>query len=74
MGQTKKITLKHNDKVIELTNGSKYGYVNGVKKTLDESVEIVNGRVVLPIRFVTENLGASVTWNKKISTSKGNYI
>jgi len=63
-GANKKVTLKHNDKVIELTNGSKYGYVNGAKKTLDESAEIVNGRVVVPIRFVTENLGASVTWNK----------
>jgi len=63
-GANKKVTFKHNDKIIELTNGRKYGYVNGVKKTLDESVEIVNGRVVVPIRFVTENLGAKVSWDK----------
>jgi putative multiple sugar transport system substrate-binding protein len=52
------------DKNIVLTIGSATAMVNGVKTTLDVAPKILpTGRTVVPLRFVTENLGAKVEWN-----------
>jgi branched-chain amino acid transport system substrate-binding protein len=49
---------------IVLTIGSTTATVNGVKKTLDVAPKILpTGRTVVPIRFVSENIGAKVEWN-----------
>lgn len=62
--KNKKVTIIRKGKKVEITNGQKVGYVNGVKKNLDESVQIIDGRVYVPLRFVSESLGAQVSWNK----------
>ena len=44
--------------------------VNGQNKTLDVAPVIINDRTMLPLRFITENLGAEVGWDgteKKIT-------
>lgn len=53
---------------VELWIGKNYAMVNGVKKPIDpNSTEvapiIVNSRTMVPLRFVVENLGATLTWN-----------
>ncbi|MCU7667796.1 copper amine oxidase N-terminal domain-containing protein [Bacillus thuringiensis] len=63
--KAKKVTVTHKNKKIELTNGKKEGLVNGKKKKLDESVQIINGKVYVPLRFVSESLGTKVNWNAK---------
>jgi hypothetical protein len=47
--------------------------VNGVTKWIDDTnhkvmPEIINGRTMLPLRFVTENLGAKVGWDGTTKT------
>jgi len=60
---TQKITIELSDKIIELIIGSNIAYVNDEQKELDTAPEIINGRTLLPIRFISENLGYNVDWN-----------
>jgi outer membrane protein assembly factor BamB len=48
--------------IIKLKIGSTVATVGGREVTLDVPAEIVNGRTVVPLRFVVENLGAKVEW------------
>ena len=58
---------------IILTIGAKTAQVFGKTKTNDVAPKIVNGRTMLPARFVAENLGADVLWDgeKGLVTIKG---
>ena len=50
--------------VIKLTIGDVNATVNGENVVNDVAPMIVNGRTMLPIRFVAENLGAKVYWDE----------
>jgi len=50
---------------IILTVGKQEIVVNGDKKTIDAAPYIKNSRTLVPIRFVTEAIGANVSWNDK---------
>ncbi len=71
---TKSITLyaKWNEKApavkIVLTIDSKDALVNGEVKTNDVAPVIVNDRTMLPIRFLAEALGATVSWVEETRT------
>ena len=54
--------------VVELTIGNRTGYVNDMPKALDAAPMIRNSRTMLPVRFVAENLGATVGWDGATST------
>lgn len=60
---SKNITIQKDSNTIVLTPGSKTALVNGKEVPLDVSVEFVNGRTMLPLRFVSEELGLEVAWN-----------
>ncbi|RIE17132.1 sugar ABC transporter substrate-binding protein [Candidatus Cryosericum septentrionale] len=52
------------DKNIVLTIGSITAMVNGVETTLDVAPKILpTGRTVVPVRFISETIGAKVDWN-----------
>ena len=53
---------------VKLQIGNMTGYVNGVASTLDAAPIIRNSRTMLPVRFVAENLGATVGWDGATST------
>ena len=46
-----------------ITVDSTYFKVNGGTYSLDVPAQIINNRVMLPIRFVIESIGYTVTWN-----------
>jgi len=52
------------NEAIKLLIGSKELLVCGLKKQMDAAAEIVNGRTMVPIRFVSENLGCDVKWDE----------
>ena len=56
-------TVKIGNKNIYIKIGEKVAYVNGIAKKLDVASTTINGRTMLPIRFVMENLGGNVTWD-----------
>jgi hypothetical protein len=47
--------------------------VNGKPYALDVVPKTINGRTMLPLRFVVENLGADVGWNNDTSEITINY-
>lgn len=49
--------------VLNLTIGRNTAFKNGTPVQLDASPQIVNGRTLVPLRFVSENLGAQVEWD-----------
>ena len=53
---------------INMTVNSMTAYVNGEAKTLDAAPVIKNSRTMLPVRFVAENLGATVGWDDATKT------
>ncbi|MBR5539092.1 MAG: copper amine oxidase N-terminal domain-containing protein [Clostridia bacterium] len=53
---------------IKMTIDSLTATVNGEAKTLDAAPIIRNSRTMLPVRFVAENLGATVSWDDATKT------
>ena len=62
-GEEKTVTITKEDTTIVITIGQEFAMVNGEAVQLDAPAYIENGRTFLPLRFVTENLGAEVVWN-----------
>jgi hypothetical protein len=68
----RKATISRDGDVIELWAGRNTARVNGLREHIDSSNSLLtpiikSGRIMLPLRFVTENLGFDVYWN---NTSK----
>lgn len=53
---------------MQLRIGSTQANVNGQVRTLDVPAKTLFGRTLVPLRFVSEALGASVSWNEAQST------
>ncbi|MBC7194160.1 MAG: PQQ-binding-like beta-propeller repeat protein [Caldisericia bacterium] len=67
-GVQRKVTISFKGDVIELWIDNPQAKVNGATKWIDENNHnvkpiIINGRTMLPIRFVAENLGCEVLWD-----------
>ena len=76
---TKAVTIKLGDTIIKIQIGNEVAYVNGSLKPIDPDnpnvkPEIVNGRTMVPLRFVVESLGAKVEWNGNTQTITITYI
>lgn len=73
-GSTSKVTIVFNKQTINLWIGKTTATVNGAAKNLDVAPYISStGRTMLPLRFVTENLGCNVIWNGPEQTVTINY-
>ncbi len=62
------VTINYNNQIIKLTINSKTALVNGASKALDVPAQIVNGRTLIPVRFVSESLNFKVEWDEKTQT------
>ncbi len=59
---TKAVTANRGDTVIILVIGSRTAYVDGRQILLEVPPKIVNDRTFVPLRFVSEAVGAAVEW------------
>jgi iron complex transport system substrate-binding protein len=66
--KTKKVTVTKGSSIVNLTVGSKQAQLNGKSTTLDAEPAIIDGRTLVPLRFVGESLGLWVTWDGATST------
>ncbi len=66
--ELQKVTITKGDTVIELFIGETTAYVNGNAVQLDAAPFIDNDRTYLPVRFVSEYLGAIVYWDADTRT------
>ena len=72
-GTERKVTITLSSTTIELWIGKSVAKVNGIDTPIDPSnsnvvPEIINSRTMLPLRFVTENLGCTVEWDGTTKT------
>lgn len=62
-GEDRTVTVKSGDTEIVLGIDSVKATVNGVETALSEAPEIIEGRTVVPVRFIAQALGMDVSWD-----------
>jgi CO/xanthine dehydrogenase Mo-binding subunit len=50
--------------IIKTTIGDQRIYVNGVARTMDVAPVIIQGRTLVPVRFISEAFGCDVNWDE----------
>ncbi len=60
---TKTVTLTRGATTVQLQIGNPKASVNGAPVTLDVPGIILNGRTLVPVRFISEAFGAQVNWD-----------
>ena len=60
--QTQHIVALRGAQTVELTIGSRQARVDGTPRLLDVPAFTITGRTMVPLRFVSESLGANVQW------------
>ncbi|WP_405724911.1 stalk domain-containing protein [Anaerotignum sp.] len=66
--ETQAVTIVDGDTTIVIYMGQPFATVNGTPIQLDAPAFITNGRTYLPVRFIAENLGATVNWDAEAKT------
>ncbi len=64
--ETQTVTAKKDGINIILTINSTAATVNGEEKTLLTAPEIINDSTMIPVRFISEQLGMAVDWNEEM--------
>jgi len=67
-GNTKKVTITLKGRKVVLQIGNRNYEVNGQQKQMDTVALLKESRTFVPVRFVSEALGATVNWNANIKT------
>lgn len=60
--EKKAVISEHSCEIIMYANQD-FATVNGENITLDCPAKLINGRIMIPVRFVAETLGADVSWD-----------
>lgn len=63
-----KATFILGNRVVQVTPGSTTLTINGTPVTMDAPAEIVNGRVMVPFRWIAQAFGAQVNWDDATQT------
>ena len=67
-GSTKTVTISQGDKEIKIVIGKKDYTINGEKSLMDTEALLKEDRTFVPVRFVSEGLGARVDWDPAVRT------
>ncbi|KXG44522.1 stalk domain-containing protein [Tepidibacillus decaturensis] len=67
-GNTKTVIGQKEDTTIILVVGNDFALVNGKSVKLEQKAKIINKSTMVPLRFVSEALGAKVTWDGNTKT------
>ena len=65
---TSTVTAVKDGKKISLTIGDKTLIAGGEAKTLDVPPQLIGSRTLVPVRAVSESLGANVNWDETSKT------
>ncbi|WP_018924399.1 copper amine oxidase N-terminal domain-containing protein [Salsuginibacillus kocurii] len=66
--ETRTVTGESDDTEIELTLGNDFATVNGSTETLGVPAQTMDGRTLVPLRFISESSGADVFWDNENRT------
>lgn len=64
----KKVSYKLEGKTIEMWIGKSVAVVNGVSVTVDPPPQVIKGSTMVPLRFISDNLGAGTEWRATTKT------
>lgn len=67
-GENRIVTASNDNNFIILPIDSRYATVSNRKIELDVAARIMEGRAMVPLRFIAESLGADVKWNHNTKT------
>lgn len=67
-GDTRAATVKTDDATVVVTIDNKQARVNGRRVMMDAPAFINDGRTLIPLRFISENLGYKVDWDGETQT------
>ena len=65
---TQSVVLQRYGNEIKMKIGSKTAYLNGEAHTLDTAPVVINGRTMLPIRFIADGFDVEVQWSSATQT------
>ncbi|WP_342438857.1 DUF5050 domain-containing protein [Paenibacillus sp. FSL L8-0436] len=65
---TSTITASKGAQTMEYTLGNYYARINGVECSLSSPGQVIDGDVMIPLRFVGETFGAELTWRPDIKS------
>ena len=65
---TKTVTITLGSNKVEMTIDSKTAYFNNKAQILDVAPVVLNGRTMLPARFIAESFGFDVNWDNDTKT------
>lgn len=68
--ETETVTAKKGDIRVSLKIGSTAVKKNNTDMTLDVPAQVINDRTMVPLRFVSEALGAQVVWSEAKNTAE----
>lgn len=57
------VTITKGKLTIELVVNQKFALINGKKVSLASPPKYINGSILVPIRFISQTMGAKVNWN-----------
>ncbi len=57
-----KVSIVANNHRVEMWIGENYITADGKRKEIDMAPVTINDRTMLPVRFVTENIGCQIEW------------
>ena len=66
--KTRKVSYIYQDMLIEIFIDQRQAFVNRQPIVLDTAPFIIDGRTLVPLRFVSEQLGATVVWDEVTRT------
>ncbi|MHB9145965.1 MAG: stalk domain-containing protein [Symbiobacteriia bacterium] len=69
VAETQTVMVQRGSTTIEMQQGSRDVKVNGQLQTMDTAVTSVDGRTVVPLRFLTDWLGGTVEWSQNTLTA-----
>lgn len=61
------------DVIVSIQIDNTTAYVNGEPRTLDVLAQLINGRTMVPARFISESMGCDVTWDGNTGTAAVAY-
>lgn len=60
--ENSRVEIKNNDDTLELFIGKQQYLKNGIEKQMDVPAKVTDGRTLVPLRLVAEELGCTVRW------------
>jgi hypothetical protein len=62
-GATDTVTARRNNTDVQVKIGSRTAFIDGMARQMDVAPHMMNGRTMVPLRFISESLGADVRWD-----------